>query len=254
MKMRLATASLLFALLVTQAFAAEPSPTVRCDGIYVREDVDRDWHVRIAGTVTSPAGVYVVVTNVEGKVIFRGSVPRGTYPLETPHQVRVPKDGLAGDYLLTIFGTQGDFAGLLTPYTDLPFEVYGKTFFHVIRQGAARSRPYTQPAPSGLYFQLTEGAEELTITQGEIVWRIHALDGSVIYDVGKDGKVEVNPNNNRKTSTGTFKGTPGTTYILGHELYWFYAKPELFLAVSPQRWFIPDPKLKLDPTWWRQSK
>jgi hypothetical protein len=215
--------------------------------------VDRDWHVRICGTVISPAGVYVVVSDVEGSVVCRGVIARGEYPSEAPFELKVPRDGVAGDYLLTIFGTQGDFSGILTPYTDLPYEVYGKTFFHVIRQGAARNRPYAVASPGGLFFQVPPGSEDLTITQGEIAWRIHAADGSVVFDSGTHGRVEVNPANNRRTQIGTFKATPGTTYILGHELYWFHAQPQLFVAVSPDRWFIPDPRLKLDLTWWRQA-
>lgn len=245
---------LLWSLSVSPLWAQDPSPTVRSDGIYCRETDDRDWQVRFTGTVTSPAGLYVAVTDLDGRVIVRGGVPRGAYPPERPYRIKVPRDGVTGDYLLTIFGTQGDFAGICTPYTDLPCEVYGKTFFQVIRQGAARSRPYTEPAPGGLYFQLPAGSEEVTFTQDGVAWRIHALDGSVIYDVSKDGETKVNPANKRSTMTGVFKGTPNTTYILGHEFFWFYARPQLYLAVSPQRWFVPDPRLRLDPTWWRQPQ
>jgi hypothetical protein len=246
-------ASLLWVLCVCPLWAQDPSPTVRSDGIYCREEADRDWQVRITGEVTSPAGLYVAVTDVEGKVIARGGVPRGAYPPEKPFRIKVPRDGKTGDYLLSIFGTQRDFGGIFTPYTDLPREVYGKTFFHVIRQGAARSRAYTEAAPGGLYFQMSPGVEELTFTQDGVAWRIHSLDGSVIYDVSKDGQTQVNPANKRTTLTGVFKGEAGKTYILGHEFFWFYARPQLFLAVAPQRWFVPDERLRLDPTWWRQN-
>lgn len=239
---------------LTPVMAQDPSPSVRSDGIYCREDVDRDWQVQIVGQVNCPGGIYIAVTGVEGNVIARGGVPRGQYPPEKPFCIKVPKDGRTGDYLLSVFGTQNCFADIRTPYTNLPLEVYGKTFFQVTRQGAARNRPYTEAAPGGLYFQVPAGSDEIAFTQDNVAWRIHALDGSVIYDVCKDGKTQVNPSNKRPTLSGTFKGTPGTSYILGHEFFWFYAKPNLFLAVSPQRWFVPDERLRLEPGWWRQSR
>lgn len=245
--MRTAMAFVLAALASAQVWAVDPPPGVECNGVYCREKEDREWSVRIAGEVVSPAGVCFVVTGIEGNVIVRGLIPKGVYPAATPFKAGVPKDGVTGDYLLTLFGTQADFGGIPAPFTDLPLEVYGKTFFHVISQGAARSKPQTVMEPGGLYFQVPAGAEEVTITQGS-PWSIHGLDGKIVFDVARQGK-QVG-----KSWEGTFKGTPGTTYVLGHALYWFYAKPQLFAAASPDRWFLPDARLQLDPKWWRQMK
>lgn len=115
---------LLAALGVVPSLAADPPPGVQCDGVYCRETEDRDWHVRICGELVSPAGVYVVVTGANSRAIFRGRVPKGEYPPESPYRVTVPRDGVTGNYLLTLFGTQADYAGIRTPYTDLPLEVY----------------------------------------------------------------------------------------------------------------------------------
>jgi len=245
---------LLTALSQSPAFAADPPPSIRCGGIYCRETEDRDWHVRIAGSVISPAGVYIVVNDAANRIIFRGKIPAGEYPSEKPYEVKVAKDNVVGDYLLTIFGIQTDFASIIPPYTDLPFEVYGKTFFQVMPRGSG-IKPYTEIAPGGLFFQVPPGAEEIKIEQSMVAWTIHAQDGSVVFDVLKDGQTDALPDhNNRIPRIGTFKATPGKTYILGHSLYWFFASPELYVAVSPDRWFTPDPQLHLDPTWWRKPK
>ena len=245
--MRKVMALALAAVVWTSGWAVDPPPGVECNGVYCREKEDRDWNVRVSGEVISGAGLHFVVTNVDGKVVARGLVPKGTYPAASPFKSPVPKDGVTGDYLLTFFGTQADFGGIPAPYTDLPLEVYGKTFFHVISQGEARRKAQTIMEPGGLYFQVPAGAEEVTITQG-IPWSIHSLDGRIVFDVAKQGK-QVG-----KSWEGTFKGTPGTTYMLGHALYWFYVKPQMFVAMSPERWFAPDARLQLDPKWWREKK
>jgi hypothetical protein len=246
--MRTAMALIAAALLGAPAGAAYPPPGVECNGVYCRETEDRDWHVRIAGEVVSPAGLCFVVTGLDGKVVLRGLIPKGLYPADKAFKVKIPKDGVTGDWLLTFFGTQADFGAIQTPFTDLPLEVYGKTFFHVIAQGEARRRPQTLMEPGGLFFQVPAGAEEITITQGS-PWTIHSLDGKIVFDVAKQGKQV-----GGKAWEGTFKGTPGTTYVLSHALYWFHVKPRLFAAMSPDRWFTPDPQLQLDPKWWRQTK
>jgi hypothetical protein len=183
------------------------------------------------------------VSGVRSNVVFRGKVPRGEYPPESPYQATVPKDGVTGDYLLTVFGTQADYGGIKLPYTDLPFEVYGRevngrTFLHVMPYGSA----------GGLFFRLSSGVTNLTVTQGNTAWTLHALDGSEVFDVNKEGERE------GKYWTGTFKATPGATYRLGKQLYWFFASPRLYVAISPERWFEPDRRLTLDPSWWRQGE
>jgi len=233
---------LLPAILVTGVSASKP-PSVHCEGIYCRETEDRDWHVRITGEIVSPAGIYVIATSIDGHVLVRRKIPRGEYPAESPYQVTVPKDGVTGDYLLTVFGKQKDLGGINLPYTDLPFEVYGKevngrTFLHVMPYGSA----------DGLYFKLSSGVKELTITQGNAAWTLLAQDGSVVFDVREEGEQK------GKYWTGAFTGEPGKTYRLGKQLYWFFASPRLYVAASPDRWFEPDRRLTLDPSWWRQGK
>jgi len=240
------------AVALPPAFGAYPPPSVRCDGVFCRETQDREWHVRIVGELASPAGMYFVVTDVNNKVIARGKIPFGKYPPESPFTAKVPRDGVTGDYLLTLFGTQRDFAGIPAPYTDLPLEVYGRTFFQVQAQGTARSRPYAPPSPGGLYFQLPPGVEEVTITQG-IPWSIHTPDGRLLFDAAQQSPPGGAPKGSRQSCVAAFKGIPGNVYLLGHSLYWFFARPQLYLAISPERWFLPDPRLQLDPAWWRQN-
>ncbi|MHC4872398.1 MAG: hypothetical protein ACYTFY_11180 [Planctomycetota bacterium] len=245
----------------TSLHSAEKKKTagIHCNGMYCREVEDREWHVRVAGKVTSPAGVYVVMTNSENKVVFRGKVPRGEYPSEKPYEFKVPKDGITGDYLITVFGTQRDYAGIKLPYTDLPFEVYGKaeegksklnekvingrTFLH-LNHGTADQ----------FYFKLSSGVKKLTFFQSDSAWTITDVDGNVAYDVRKEGESYRLKRNNKIIWTGTFEGKPDTFYRLGKNMFWIFATPKVYVAISPERWFEPDKNLKLNISWWRDGK
>lgn len=230
---------------------ASSPPGVMSEGIYCRELTDRRWHVRVAGEVVSLAGVYLLVHDVEGRVIFQGRIPAGVYGDDAPYTVPVEPDGRTGDYLITILGSQRDYRAMRGPFTDLPHEVYGHRTYMAVPYGA--NMPADATGAGNLFFKVTEANPELTISGGGSPWEIHAVDGGKVYDVRTDGQVEVNPRNNRESYVGTFRGEPGQAYALRRWMMYFYLNPRGYLAVSPDRWFEPDERLQ-ELKWWRYTR
>lgn len=235
---------------VAAADAADTALGLMCDSIYCREQVDQDWQVRITGQVVSLAGIYVLVQDVEGRVIFQGKVPAGQYPQDRPYVIRIPRDGVMGHYLVTVLGSQVDYQHIRLPYTDLPGEVYGGKTFAVTTHGPRK--PWEVIAPGQLFFQVSADRPQVTLTQGERPWTIHQVDGEVVFDVQQQGRIELHRSNRRKQWVGTFTGTPGKTYVIGHTLQWFLVQPAMYLSLTADRWFEPDPRF-LTLKWWMKT-
>lgn len=244
--------TLLLALMMLAAGArADAPPGVMSEGIYCRESSDRIWHVRLAGEVVSLAGVYMLVHDVDGRVIFQKKIPAGVYSDAEPYTVPVEPDGMTGDYLITILGSQRDYRAIRGPFTDLPHEVYGHRAFMAVPYGT--QMPTDVTGAGNLFFKVTEANPTLTISGGGSPWEVHDVGGAKVFDVRTDGREVVNERNGRKSWVGTFRGQPGRTYVLRRWMMYFDLTPRGYLAVSPDRWFEPDARLQ-ELKWWRHTQ
>jgi hypothetical protein len=94
---------------------------------YVREPVDREWHLYFSGKVPvySWAGASLIVHNAAGRIVHREVVPQGLYPEDKPWVITIKPDGLTGDYRIVMVGHQLQFLGVCgTVSSDLPFESF----------------------------------------------------------------------------------------------------------------------------------
>ena len=57
-------------------------------GYYVRETEDRDWNILIRGKIPSFRGAYIIILNVDGKIIHQAVIPHGDYTAEKPFKMR----------------------------------------------------------------------------------------------------------------------------------------------------------------------
>lgn len=218
--------------------AAAQSPTDRqlfFEAGYLREPTDRNWSIRIAGLVPSMPGCYLIVHNADGRLLVKRHLPHGNYPAAAPLMIQVPADGITGDYRLIIVGYQDDTLQRQLPLTDLPFEVYGRTYF------AARA------GSSALLFRVPDGVEAQKVNSYSGGLRIMEGD-TVVTDTRKDGKPE------GRDFTSTFTPKPGATYqLVPYGCFYFRSETGLFLTFDMARWFAPDPRLE-EVKWWQLTE
>jgi hypothetical protein len=217
------------------AAAAEPGVRgVMSDGTYVREPSDRRWQLTLVGTIPSHAGICVVVHDASGARLQAACVPHGTYTDAAPFRLTVEPDGRAGDYRIVIVGHQQDMLGLAVPRTDLPQEVYGGGTLVVAGPDDAR-----------LFFGGPEDVAGMKLAAHLGDLRILDADGEVVADT-RDGGHREGPEN-----VIAFPVTAGRIYQLERHCTYFrsLAPDVLFLALSPERWFRPDPALDR-VAWW----
>lgn len=193
----------------------EPQPIIARRTI-VKEEADQDFEVAINGTV-GEGGLKVTVVGPDGKEAVASVVAAGEH---RPWTIRVPKDGRAGEYVITIpFREPKD--RLMTPLTRLP-EVY------LPNNAAGKPGWWWQHAPT-IYFTRSRGNQPETLEiapHGANAGSILNRDGINALPPAPDGK--------------TFKvqvGPEGVWIIM--KSGYVGVKNQPILAVSPERWFLP---------------
>lgn len=209
-------------------------------GYYVREQEDKDWHINISGKISSLCGIYVIVYDDGGKVVYHGSVPCGEYSDKKPFSIKIPKDGVAGDYKIKIIGAQDDFLGINLPVSDLK-EVYyitGTTIGH----GKGRY----------VLFQTPPEQKEVILHAYKGHLKVKDNTGKVVGDSRKDSKYggDKYGTKYRYSNYFTLKTSPGVTYRIEPEAFYFGCKEGLYVMFKPDSWFFPDKKLD-NIKWWR---
>jgi len=207
---------------------------VMSEGTYVREPHDRRWHVTLVGEIPSHAGICVVVHDASGKCLREVHVPHGTYTDDAPFRITFEPDGHTGDYRIVIVGHQHDMLGLQVPRTDLPQEVYGGGTMVVAGPDGAATFFGGPGDVTGM---------KLAAHLGDL--RILDADGGIVADTRSGGQREGHEN------VIAFPVTPGRIYRLERHCTYFrsLAPNVLFLALTPERWFLPDPALDR-VAWW----
>ena len=210
-------------------------------GYFVRESQDMDWEFRISGDIVSMCGIYVIVYDANGKIIHQGEVPHGKYSVDAPYVIKIPKDGLTGDYKIKIIAAQSDFLGINLPLTNLKevYEVDRTTLGH------AKDRY--------LLFQVAPSQKELTVSayKNHLVVRDQKT-GKIVADTRK-GKYggESRKSKFRYSNYITFKTEPGVVYRVEPKSFYFgFADAKVYAMFKPDGWFLPNPKLS-EIKWWR---
>jgi hypothetical protein len=205
---------------------------------YIREATDQEWNINISGKIPSLCGIYLIVYNKDGKVIFKGSVPRGEYDKAKPFTIKIPKDGVAGDYKVKIIGNQDDYLAI-----DLPLSNQQEVYY-------AKSMSMGHAKGNSVIFQTRPDEKEITLSAYKAQLVVKDLKGNIIADTSNDkaGKDAV-LSKDKYSNIVTFKCQPGTDYVLQPEAMYFGAKDGFFVCMKPGTWFLPDSKLE-QINWW----
>ena len=214
-------------------------------GKYAKESEDCDWSIRITGNVPSLCGAYILLHDVNGKIIHKGKIPHGEYAVDNPFVMDIKKDGVAGDYKIIIIGQQEDHLGINLPLTTLPFEVYGGTNFALGRD--EKSNPAFK----------VEKEKEVVV--GAYKGHLSILDekNKAIIDTAKESKYAGTAGLDkhkafRYCNYVTLKAEPGKIYFVDdYKTFYFKFKPAVYLTFEPEKWFNPDVRLD-EVKWWRK--
>ena len=207
---------------------------LRMKATYVRETRDQAWHIRAAGTVPTPPGLYVIVYNERGDIVRHGEIPSGTYSTAAPFLLEVPADGIAQQYVIKLLGVNASLHGITLPMTDLPFEVYEGTFV----------MPYPVSREiRRLAFRANPGMKKVTFTGGVRNMRVLDAKGAVVADNKTVDELNLTPR-------------PGQTYWLDPGNANQFQNPKgtekTYLTFDPRRWFFPTIAWDLDSRpWWK---
>jgi len=224
----------LIALILTlpciAADSERPSP-LSYQSAFLREPTDRAWSITLIGSVPSLPGCYLLVHDAVGKHLVGRVIPHGDYPAENPLRIDIPADGTAGDYQLIIIGFEDDRMALHLPLTDLPLEVYGKTHF----AATAKSKFYFRAPPEVKTVNIYSYGGSLRVFENE----------TEALDTKRDGTLE------RYNWSATLALRADSLYrIETYGCRYFGSKDGVYLAIDPERWFVPDAKLE-EFKWWQ---
>jgi hypothetical protein len=202
---------------------AQPMPTtwsgkpLQC---IIREDVDQDIAVHIAGVVHQADGLDVQAFDPDGKLINRVTVPSGQH---LAYRISLPRDHKTGQYVVLVERPKGQSDDLSLPLTTLP-EVY------LVREWVTYfSREDLRPAQ---FFTRSPGDEPRQI----------AITGERTRVFAADKRTPLAFTNKQKKDDAFLVGPQGA-WICG------YAAPATnhhtddnspaILAIGPERWFMP---------------
>lgn len=205
---------------------------------YIRETVDQEWNINISGNTPSLCGIYIIVYDKEGKVIFNGPVPHGEYDKTKPFAIKIPKDGVTGDYKVKIIGNQEDYLGIGLPLSNLQ-EVY---YANRMSMGHGKG--------NSVIFQTRPNEKEITLFAYKAHLVVKDPKGNMIADTSNEKVVKGTVLSKDKYDNNvTFKCEPGTDYLLQPMAMYFGAKNGFYVCLKPGTWFLPDSKLE-QINWW----
>jgi hypothetical protein len=226
-------------------------PSIEGQNYYFREPSDREWHLTFIGEVSSRAGIYLIIHDANGKAIYHGELPCGSYTDEKPLVITVPKDGVRGDYRMVMLGNSATIFGLRRPFSDLPFEVVGGTDFYM-----------GSPWPTPAFFRAPKDVKQMAIGGYKAHVRVLREDGEVICDGRVTGKsleqmesaqrARLEEHFNKWYFVDEFDIEPEQLYVLDSNAG-VHTMPAINVAVDPRLLFTPDPRLT-DVKWWELVK
>jgi hypothetical protein len=208
------------------------------DSYYIREATDQEWNINISGKIASLCGIYLIVYNKDSKVIFSGTIPHGEYYRTKPFAIKIPKDGVTGDYKVKIIGFQDDYLGIDMPLSNQQEVYYAKTMS--MGQGKGNS----------VIFQTRPDEKQITLSAYKSNLVIKDLNGNTIADTAneKAGKGCV-LSKEKYDNCVTFNCEPGKDYVLQSKGAYLGCKNGFFICLNPGTWFLPDSKLE-KINWW----
>jgi len=245
----------LFAI-ATPARAEDPKPAdskltrqLMMAACYVKEDVDRAWQFKLVGRLPRGPGIYIIIYNEAGEVFFRAAVPWGDHTEEKPYIVDVPADGKAQQYVIKFVAQQDNLTGIVLPFTDLPYEVYGDggfAFGHGATNGLRRIVSFQAPSTGDLiWFNGWSGN-----------YRILDEDGNVVAD-SKDKALpegDKNKKGDKRQIEMPITLPPGKTFWIDPYgvMYLHTSDTKVYVNFEPKRWFEPNLTWSLkDRPWWK---
>jgi hypothetical protein len=193
-----------------------PQPLVSRQAI-VKKERDQEFEINLDGTV-GEGGLVVTVTRPDGRTALSAVVPAGVHK---PWTIRVPPDGLTGDYTITVPRREPKDR-LTAPLTALP-EVY--------LPNNEKGKPgwWWQHAAT-TYFVRSRGEQREPLAIGS-----HGANLSVI--ISRDGM---------ETLTASKSGSllhaeigPEGVWVVLHSTYAAASNCPI-MSVSPEKWFVPD--------------
>lgn len=226
----------------------EPQPPTRrilSEAVYLREPTDTHWQIRFTGKVPSLCGMYVVIHDAPGNVLYQGLVPHGSYSAREPFTISFKPDGKTGDYRVVFVGQQEDVLGIPQPVSDLPYEVYGGKWFSLDGDKLP------------VYFKAPPGVSEMAMGAFKAELRILNSNAEVLADTRTGGKQVENekdknwPYFSRNEKFVEFPIAPDALYSVdaGSTMY-FKTRETVYLAFDPKKLFFPAPELN-EVKWWR---
>jgi hypothetical protein len=228
------------------------TPQLKGQSYYFREPDDREWHLTFVGEVPEYPGGYIVLHDAASRLVYHGELPRGTYTVEKPFVVTVPKDGITGDYRLVLLVSEGVVLGLRRPLSDLPFEEVGGHY--AFRMGS--------PWPVPVFFRAPADTTSMAMAGYKAYVRVFNMKGEIIADGRVDGRTLEQMDEAQRKRMGDsfgkydiiseFPVEPGQLYVLDSNaaVNTFPDSEERYLALDPAKLFVPDSKLTA-VKWWQ---
>lgn len=230
---------LLFSAVAFIASAVEPIHGHAMPKAYfLKEDTDCEWSISITSEIISLGGIYVMVVDSNGRMVAEKEIPNGKYSTEKPFVIRIPKDGVTGEYTVKILGAQYDFTELNMPLSTLP-EVYSGV--GTIGHDPNRKIIF-RPRPGEKEIQLCAYKGDLTVKEFE--------SGKVVADTKNplDGTKLSFEDTKKRNLCVTFPVEQGIDYLLIPQSF-YLRSGNVIMTFVPGGWFEPDKKIEA-VKWW----
>jgi len=196
----------------------------------LREPTDHAWSIALSGEVISYPGIFLILHDAEGRILVAKDIPRGKYTRADPFRIEIPADQKTGDYRAIFFAQQKDMMKQPLPMSSLLHEVYGYSNF-------AKSKD------PRVWFKAAPEVAEYLFTGNRATISVLDEKGSVL------GVSSNQPGVPSYRSELKIALKPGNVYGIDLEAFNFTVEPGIFLSLSPEGTFLPDPKLR-DAPWW----
>jgi len=217
--------------------------------VYVKEEVDRPWQLRVTGNLPRGPGLHVLIYNEAGNFLKRADAPWGIHHRNKPFTIDIPADGKAQQYVIKVLGQQDNLNGLQLPLTNLPFEVYGDRSFAFGHGTAGKELRLVS-------FQPNVDGRPIHFSGWSAHYRILDATGNPFAD-SKDLKLS-DDDTRKKGGPRHYEMIvplkPGKTYWIDpyQIMYLKVHGANLYLTFDPMRWFEPNLTWTLESRpWWK---
>ena len=182
--------------------------------IVAREDKDAPFVVEIKGLIRAP-GIPLLVYAPDGKQVLKATVPEGLGEAYT-----IPGDGQTGEYaiFLQLRDAPGDI--VMSPVTTLPQEVYVMGY-------------WSQPTPTRFFTRLPNGED------GRVEISAHMTPGTILSADMQTTLASIEQGG----PIGVAMPEDGVWLNMQARYLSMPKRGKVVLAVDPQRWFAPSPRV-----------